>query len=89
MLNRLLPVSFASVCRFRPETIEKREKEIKVVRAGKKYLLYPENILEMFASVNLDKFREAITAVKGYCLNNTRRRYYCGAERNDEPVFKT
>jgi pimeloyl-ACP methyl ester carboxylesterase len=48
----------------RPETIEKREKEIKVVRAAKKYLLYPENISQMYAKVNLDKFREELQRSK-------------------------
>lgn len=48
----------------RPETIEKREREIKVVRAAKKYLLYPENISQMYAKVNLDKFREELQRSK-------------------------
>jgi pimeloyl-ACP methyl ester carboxylesterase len=48
----------------RPETIEKREREIKVVRAAKKYLLYPENISQMYASVNLDKFKEELQRSK-------------------------
>ena len=30
------------------ETIEKREREIKIVRAAKKYLLYSENISQMY-----------------------------------------
>jgi pimeloyl-ACP methyl ester carboxylesterase len=48
----------------RPETAEKREKEIKVVRAAKKYLLYPENISQMFASVNIGKFKEELQRSK-------------------------
>jgi pimeloyl-ACP methyl ester carboxylesterase len=46
------------------ETLEKREKEIKVVRSGKKYLLYPENISMMYASENTGKFREALQRSK-------------------------
>jgi len=48
----------------RPETIEKREREIKVVRAAKKYLLYCENISQMYAPVNLDKFSEELQRSK-------------------------
>ena len=40
----------------RPETVLKREREIKVVRAAKKYLLYPDNISQMYATRNLEKF---------------------------------
>lgn len=48
----------------KPETIEKREKEIKIVRAAKKYLLYHENISQMFAKANLDKFGEYLQRSK-------------------------
>ena len=48
----------------RPETIEKRDREIKVVRAAKKYILYCENISQMYASVNLDKFKEELQRSK-------------------------
>lgn len=40
-----------------PQTIQKREREISVVRSGKKYLIYPENIPMMYARENLEKFR--------------------------------
>jgi len=46
------------------ETIQKRENEIKVVRSGKKYLIYPESVSNMFADVNLVKFREAVQRSK-------------------------
>jgi pimeloyl-ACP methyl ester carboxylesterase len=46
------------------ETLEKREKEIKIVRSGKKYLLYPENISKMYGNENLEKFREAVQRSK-------------------------
>ena len=67
----LYPGMLSGYCLFhshpfadRPDTIEKREREIKVVRAAKKYLLYPENISQMYASVNLDKFREELQRSK-------------------------
>jgi pimeloyl-ACP methyl ester carboxylesterase len=43
-----------------PEAIEKREREIKIVTAGKKDLMYPENLTRMFADNNLDKFSESL-----------------------------
>jgi pimeloyl-ACP methyl ester carboxylesterase len=46
------------------ETLERREKEIKVVRSGKKYILYPESITKMYASENTEKFREALQRSK-------------------------
>jgi len=39
-----------------PEALEKREREIVLVKAGKKDLMYPENVTKMFATVNLQKF---------------------------------
>jgi pimeloyl-ACP methyl ester carboxylesterase len=38
------------------ETIEKRIREIQVVKAGKKNLMYPDNVTKMFASRNMKKF---------------------------------
>lgn len=46
------------------ETIQKREQEIRFVRAGKKYLIYPENVSKMFATVNLKKFEDSIQHCK-------------------------
>jgi pimeloyl-ACP methyl ester carboxylesterase len=46
------------------ETLEKREKEIKVVRSGKKYLLYPQSISMMYSSENTGRFREALQRSK-------------------------
>jgi pimeloyl-ACP methyl ester carboxylesterase len=48
----------------RPEAIAKREREIKVVRAAKKYLLYPDNISQMYATRNLGKFSEDLQRSK-------------------------
>ena len=44
-----------------PETLTKREREIKIVMSGKKYLIYSENIQAMFASPNLSTFSEAVS----------------------------
>lgn len=43
-----------------PEIIKKREREIIIVKSGKKYLMYPENVSLMFASENIYKFTEAL-----------------------------
>ena len=43
-----------------PEAIEKRKREIKIVTAGKKDLMYPDNVTRMFADENLNKFSEAL-----------------------------
>lgn len=47
-----------------PQTFQKRENEIKVVKAGKKYLIYPESISLMWAKDNLLKFHEAVQRSK-------------------------
>ena len=41
------------------EALEKREREIVIVRGGKKYLMYPDNVRRMFAEDNLEKFSAA------------------------------
>jgi len=43
-----------------PEAIEKREREIRIVTAGKKDLMYPDNLTRMFADKNLEKFSDAL-----------------------------
>jgi len=59
----LFPEYLSGYCLFHsqpfsdsPEAIEKRKREIAIVRAGNKDLMYPDNITRMFASSNLDKF---------------------------------
>jgi len=39
-----------------PEAIEKRKREIDIVKMGKKNLMYPDNVTRMFAPSNLEKF---------------------------------
>lgn len=47
-----------------PEAIDKRIREIAIVRAGKKDLMYPDNVIRMFASSNLEKFSDALQRSK-------------------------
>jgi pimeloyl-ACP methyl ester carboxylesterase len=63
----LFPVSLSGYCLFHsqpfpdaPETIEKRMREIELVKSGKKEMFYPENIKRMFAGSNLEIFSEAV-----------------------------
>jgi pimeloyl-ACP methyl ester carboxylesterase len=46
------------------DALQKREREIRVVGAGKKYLMYPENVKRMFADTNLEKFSAAHDRIK-------------------------
>jgi pimeloyl-ACP methyl ester carboxylesterase len=43
-----------------PEALDKRKREINLVLAGKKDLMYPENVARMFATSNLEKFSAAL-----------------------------
>ncbi len=43
-----------------PETIEKREREIQIVRSGKKFLVYPGNVSMMFAGSNLERMKDSV-----------------------------
>ena len=63
----LFPERLSGYCLFHsqpfadpPETIEKRLREIKIVEAGKKDLMYPDNIIRMFSEQNLEKFADAV-----------------------------
>jgi pimeloyl-ACP methyl ester carboxylesterase len=46
------------------EALEKREREITIVQAGKKELMYPDNVERMFATENLEKFPDALQRSK-------------------------
>lgn len=46
------------------ETQLKRESEIKIVRSGKKYLLYPMSISMMFANENIESMHDALQRSK-------------------------
>lgn len=47
-----------------PEIIKKRDLEIIILRSGKKFLLYPNNISLMFATHNLKKFDSELQRFK-------------------------
>jgi pimeloyl-ACP methyl ester carboxylesterase len=47
-----------------PEAIEKRLREIELVKAGNKELIYPDNVSRMFASSNLVNFSGELQRVK-------------------------
>lgn len=47
-----------------PEALEKREREINLVMAGKKDLIYPDNVAKMFAAQNLKKFSASLEKSK-------------------------
>jgi len=47
-----------------PETTEKRKREIEIVRMGKKNLMYPDNVVRMFAASNLEKFEKELQRSK-------------------------
>ena len=59
----LFPDSLAGYCLFHsqpfpdpPAVIDKRKREIEIVKMGKKNLMYPDNVIKMFAPSNLEKF---------------------------------
>lgn len=67
----LFPEYLSGYCLFHsqpfsdlPETVKKRIREISIVRAGKKDLMYPDNVTRMFATSNLEKFSEALKRSK-------------------------
>jgi pimeloyl-ACP methyl ester carboxylesterase len=67
----LFPDCLSGYCLFHshplpdsPENLTKREREINFVKSGKKFLMYPENVSLMFASQNLQKFRDAFQRSK-------------------------
>ena len=63
----LFPERLTGYCLFHshpfadsPEALEKREREIKLVKGGKVDLMYPDNVAKMFATENLEKFKDAL-----------------------------
>jgi pimeloyl-ACP methyl ester carboxylesterase len=47
-----------------PAAIDKRKREIEIVKMGKKNLMYPDNVIRMFATSNLETFSEALKRSK-------------------------
>jgi pimeloyl-ACP methyl ester carboxylesterase len=67
----LYPAYLSGYCLFHsqphadtPEVSEKRKEDISTVMAGKKDLIYPDSIEKMFASVNLEKFKDQVIRCK-------------------------
>jgi pimeloyl-ACP methyl ester carboxylesterase len=67
----LFPAYLTGYCLFHSqpffdpeEVIEKRKREIAIVKAGKKDLMYPDNVIRMFAPSNLDQFATALEKSK-------------------------
>jgi pimeloyl-ACP methyl ester carboxylesterase len=63
----LFPGRLAGYCLFHSHpfadtaiAIERRNREINVVNAGRKHLMYPGNIRKMYSPFNLDRMKEAI-----------------------------
>ncbi len=47
-----------------PAALEKRRREIEIVKMGKKNLMYPDNVTRMFAASNLETFSGALQRSK-------------------------
>jgi len=47
-----------------PAALEKRRREIEIVKVGKKNLMYPDNVISMFATSNLETFSGAVQRSK-------------------------
>lgn len=67
----LFPELLSGYCLFHsqpfadsPAALEKRRREIQIVKMGKKNLMYPENVVRMFATSNLEKFSRAFQRSK-------------------------
>jgi len=67
----MFPDSLSGYCLFHshplpdtPEAIERRMEEITIVQAGKKELMYPNNVKRMFANSNLERFSDALRRSK-------------------------
>jgi pimeloyl-ACP methyl ester carboxylesterase len=67
----LFPERLSGYCLFHSqpfpdseEAIGKREREICIVKAGKKDLMYPDNVTRMFAPSNLESFSDALDRSK-------------------------
>lgn len=67
----LFPEMLSGYCLFHSHpfadsepALEKRKREIEIVKMGKKHLIYPDNIKRMFADSNLERFSEALQRSK-------------------------
>jgi pimeloyl-ACP methyl ester carboxylesterase len=67
----LFPDQLTGYCLFHsqpfsdpPAVVDKRKREIEIVKMGKKNLMYPDNVIRMFATSNLEKFASALQQSK-------------------------
>ncbi len=67
----LYPETLSGYCLFHsqpfpdlPAAIEKRRREIEIVKMGKKNLMYPDNVVRMFADSNIEVFSKALRRSK-------------------------
>jgi pimeloyl-ACP methyl ester carboxylesterase len=67
----LFPDRLSGYCLFHsqpfpdsPAALDKRKREIEIVKVGKKNLMYPDNVIKMFATSNLEKFSDALQRSK-------------------------
>jgi len=67
----LFPSIISGYCLFHsqpfPDTtaaLDKRKREIEIVKMGKKNLMYPDNVIRMFAPTNLETFSDALQRSK-------------------------
>ncbi|MGD0756054.1 MAG: alpha/beta hydrolase [Bacteroidales bacterium] len=67
----LFPDHLSGYCLFHsqpfpdsPAALDKRKREIEIVKVGKKNLMYPDNVIKMFATSNLEKFSDALQRSK-------------------------
>ena len=67
----LYPQSLAGYCLFhshanpdKEATVKNRKREIRVVMAGKKNLMYPDNVTRMFSKNNLGRMKDALERSK-------------------------
>ncbi len=67
----LFPGQLSGYCLFHSQPFEdsaialdKRKREIEIVKTGKKNLIYPDNVTKMFANSNLEKFSAAVQRSK-------------------------
>jgi pimeloyl-ACP methyl ester carboxylesterase len=67
----LFPDRLSGYCLFHSQpfpdssaALDKRNREIEIVKVGKKNLMYPDNVIRMFATSNLEKFSAALQRSK-------------------------
>jgi pimeloyl-ACP methyl ester carboxylesterase len=80
----LFPEYLSGYCLFHsqpfadtPAALEKRRREIEIVKAGKKNMMYPDNVIKMFAP-----------SIKRYCFRDNWRRNNRSSEGDDDKTIE-